>query len=65
MGNWWDGGGMEGLTLAGAGTGVPPLAPEQERHHCILRGGGWWEVVAGTNYVGAARARIICAGSEK
>ena len=52
MGRWWD-----GMTLAGARTGAPPLAPEQERHHWLLRGGGLWEVVAGTNYVGAARAR--------
>ena len=26
MGRWWDGGGIEGLTQAGAGTGAPPLA---------------------------------------
>ena len=27
MGRWWD-----GRTLAPAGTGAPPWAPEQERH---------------------------------
>ena len=26
MGRWWYGGGMEGPTLAGTGTGAPPLA---------------------------------------
>ena len=46
-------------TLAPAGTGAPPLAPEQERHHWLLRGGGMREVVVGTNCVGAARARSI------
>ena len=49
--------GWYGPTSAGAGTGSPPLAPEYERHQCLLRGGGLWEVVAGTNCVGAARAR--------
>ena len=34
--------GWDGPTLAGAGTGVPPLTPEQERHHWLLRGGGLW-----------------------
>ena len=65
MGHWWDGGGMEGLTLAGAGTGAPPLAPEKELHHWLLRGGRLWEVVAGTNCVGAARERSICFGAAK
>ena len=51
--------------LAGAGTGAPPLAPEQERHHCILRGGGMWELVAGTNCVVAARERSICVGAAR
>ena len=50
---------------APAGTGAPPLAPEQERHHWILRGGGLWEVVAGTNCVGAARMRSIFLVDEK
>ena len=47
------------LHSAPAGTGAPPLAPGQERHHWLLRGGGLWEVVDGTNCVGAARARSI------
>ena len=50
---------------APAGTGAPPLAPEQERHHWLLRGGGLWEVVAGTNCVSDARARSICVGAAK
>ena len=45
--------------------GDPPLAPEWERHHWLLRGGGLWEVVAGTNCVHAARARSICVGAAK
>ena len=65
MGRWWYGGGMEVPTLAVAGTGAPPLAPEQERHHWRLRGGGRWEMVADTNCAGAARTRSICVGSEK
>ena len=31
MGRVWDGGGMDGLTLAGAGTGAPALALEGRR----------------------------------
>ena len=54
-----------GPTSAGAGTGAPPLAPEWERHHCLLRGGGLWEAVAGTNFAGAARAWSICVVAEK
>ena len=50
---------MEGPMLAGTGTGAPPFALERERHHWILRGGGQWEAVAGTNFVGAARAQSI------
>ena len=53
MGRWWDGSAMEGPMLAGAETVSPPMAPEQERHHWLLRGGGRWEAVAGTNDVGA------------
>ena len=37
MGRGWD-----GPTLAGARTGTPPLMPEQERHHWLLRGVGMW-----------------------
>ena len=52
---------MEEPVLAGAGTGAPPLAPEQERHHWLLRGGGLWEAVAGTNCVVDARgAEYLC-----
>ena len=32
--------GWDGPTLAPAGTGAPPLAPEQELHRWLLRGGG-------------------------
>ena len=46
VGQEWD-----GRTLASAGTGAPPWAPEQERHCWILRSGRLWEVMAGTNYV--------------
>ena len=42
MGRWWGRGGMEVPTLAGAGIGAPPLAPEQERYHWLLRSGGRW-----------------------
>ena len=62
---WWDGSGMEGPTLVGAGTGAPPLVPEQERHHWLLRGSGRWEAVDGTNYVSAERAQSICVGAAK
>ena len=57
--------GWDGPTLAPAGTGAPPLAPEQERHRWLLRGGGLWEVVAGTNCVGAVRTRSICVREAK
>ena len=53
---------MEGTKLACSGMGAPPLAPERERHHWLLRGGGRWEAVAGTNYVSAARAWSSCSG---
>ena len=53
--------GRDGLTLAGAGTGVPPLAPEQERHHWLLMGGGRWEAVAVANCFRAVRgAEYLC-----
>ena len=65
IGHWWEGGGMEGPTLAGVIMVDPPLAPERERHHWLLRSGGWWEAVAGTNFIGAARARSICVGATK
>ena len=66
----WTGGalvgrGWDGPTLAPARTGAPPWAPEQERHRWLLRGGRLWEVLAGTNYVGAARTRSICVGEAK
>ena len=50
LGRGWD-----GQTLAGAGTGAPPLATEQERHHWLLSGGGRREAVAVANCLGAAR----------
>ena len=45
--------GWDGRTLAGAGTGAPPWAPEQESHHWLLRGSALCEVVVATNIVGA------------
>ena len=57
--------GWGGRRLAPAGTGVPPWAPEQERHRWLLRGGGLWEVVADTNCVGDARTRIISVREAK
>ena len=57
--------GWYGPTLARSGTGSPPLAPERESHHWILRGGRMWELVSGTNCVGAARAQNICVGASK
>ena len=61
----WDRGGVEGPALAGTRTGELPLVLERERHHWLLRVGRRWEVVAGTNCVGATRARSICVGIEK
>ena len=60
VGRRWD-----GRTLAPAGTGAPPWAPEQERPRWLLRGGGLCEVIAGTNCVGAARTHSIFAGEAK
>ena len=57
--------GWDGRTLAPAGTGAPPWAMEQERHRWLLRVGGLWEVVAGTNCVGATSTRSICVGEVK
>ena len=57
--------GWDGRTLALPGTGVSPLAPEQELHRWLLRGGALYKVVAGTNCIGAARTRIICVGETK
>ena len=57
--------GWDGPTLAGAGTGAPPLAPEQERYHWLLRGGGRWEAVAVNNFFGDARsAEYLCQSSK-
>ena len=39
MGGWWNGDGMEGLTLAGSRMGATQLAPERERHQWLLRDG--------------------------
>ena len=64
-GCWWDASGVEGPALAGAGTVAPTLALERERRHWILSGGGRWEVAAGTNCVGAARACSICVIATK
>ena len=47
---------QNGSATIGAGTGAPPLALEGRR----AVGSG-----AGTNYVGATRARSICVGTEK
>ena len=60
LGRWW-----YGRTLAPAGTGYSPWAPEQECHSWILMGGGLWGVVAGTNFVGAERTQIICVREAK
>ena len=57
--------GWDGPTLASTGTGATPWVPEQECHRWLLRGGGLWEVVAGTNCVGATRTRSICFGEAK
>ena len=54
----------DGQTLAGSGTGAPPLAPEQERHHWLLRGGGRWVAVSVDNCFGAARGSdYLCQSS--
>ena len=53
------------LQSAPARTGAPQWVPEQERHHCILRGGSLWEVVDGTNCVGDTRKRSTCVGEAK
>ena len=45
--------GWDGRTLAGVGTGAPPWALEQERHHWLLRGSKLCEVVVATNIAGA------------
>ena len=52
--------GWDGLTLADAITGAPPLALERELQNWLLRDVGRWEVVDGTNCFGATRARSIC-----
>ena len=49
MGRWWDEGGMEGTSLAGAGRGAPPLAHE-----------GWQAVGSG----GCHQLRRCCKGTE-
>ena len=60
VGRKWD-----GRTLAPAVMGAPPRALEQERHRWLLRGDRLWEVVDGTNCVGAARTRSICVREAK
>ena len=57
--------GWDGLKLAPAGTGAPPLEPEQECHHWLLGGSGLWEVLAGTDCVGAERTQSICVVAAK
>ena len=44
--------------------GAPPWVLEQERQCWLLRGSALCEVVAGTNFVGAARTRSICVGGH-
>ena len=41
MGRWWDGVGMEGPMLAGAGRGAPPLALEGWQ---TVGSGGWYQL---------------------
>ena len=65
MGRWRDRSGMEGRNLAGVIMVEPPLVPERERQHWLLKSDGRWEAVAGTNFIGAARARSIFVGAEK
>ena len=57
--------GWDRQTLAPAGTGAPPWAPEQDRHSWILRGGVLCKVVSGTKCAGAARMQSICVGEAK
>ena len=45
--------GWDGRMLAGAGTGAPPWALEQERHRWFLRGSAICKVLVATNIVGA------------
>ena len=62
----WDG--WTGWDGGGTGVGWRECcyqAPERERHHWLLRGGGQREVVADTSCIGDARARIIFVRSEK
>ena len=47
------------------GSAVEGGQPEQERHHWLLRGGGWRKAVAVTNCVGAARAQSIFVRAAK
>ena len=47
--------------LAGVGTGAPPRAPEQERHHWLLGGCALCGVVVATNIAGA---EYLCRISE-
>ena len=57
--------GWNGRTLAGSGTGAPPSAPEQERYHWLLRGGGWWVAVSVANCFGVVRgAEYLCQSSK-
>ena len=44
------------------GSRVEERRPERERYHWLMRCDGRQEVVAGNNYIGAARVRIICVG---
>ena len=60
--NGWDRGGMELPTLEGA-KGAPPFSLEMRQ--ATGSGGRKWEVVYATNFIGAARARIICVRSEE
>ena len=55
----------DGRTLSPNGTGATPWETEQYCHHWLLRGGRLWEVLASTNFIGAARTRSICVGEAK
>ena len=57
--------GWDGRTIAPTGTGAPPWDLEQERNRWLLRDGSLCKVVAGTNFVGAARTQSICVGEVK